>query len=459
MAFPEFKGIGKKGQAKFRLYYDGPKKPDGSRNQQKESFSVFPFPEKAGAIIKAVKSRDSGTITKTEALLLERFEKQATELADLEARKKEQLINDPNYVEPIKVEPVADKGELFTELSARWFKFKAGTARKGKKRPKTMWRYEQLLERIDEYFKETYVEDIGIDRVEEFYSWLAIQKKKPGGKTKKPITKDLGTLGEQTIWHYHRCLYSILEYGVARGKLGSNPCKYTQPKVPDNLEEMKPDSYNVEQAAEIKALIENEPLKHRIFVSIILEAGPRPEEISALHWSDIDFEARKIDISKTWQYIPGLGNIEEPYTKNKGSRRKVRLSAGTIFLLRQLKGEQEKEAERLGSKWVGSEAVFVCWNGKQVNAQWASIWWRGWVQETKLPVKRLYSLRHTCISLLVEAGANPLEIARMVGHVNAAMIWKIYGHPTQKEDFNGADIMERIMNKAKKVEQKVEQNI
>ena len=46
----------------------------------------------------------------------------------------------------------------------------------------------------------------------------------------------------------------------------------------------------------------------------------------------------------------------------------------------------------------------------------------------------------------MEAGANPLEIARMVGHSNAEMIWKDYGHATEKESFNGAD-MRGIMTK------------
>ncbi|AFM00772.1 phage integrase family protein [Desulfitobacterium dehalogenans ATCC 51507] len=106
----------------------------------------------------------------------------------------------------------------------------------------------------------------------------------------------------------------------------------------------------------------------------------------ALKWTDIDFESRLVDISKSWQYIPGKGSFEK-LTKNKSSNRKVRLSASTIFLLRQLKGEQESNAEERGTKWVDSGAVFTAWNGKQVNAVWASCWWRGWIKKTGLPIK------------------------------------------------------------------------
>jgi Site-specific recombinase XerD len=458
MAHSEYKGIGKKGQAKFRLYYDGPKKADGSRNQQKETFSISPLPEKAAVIIKAAENRKNGTVTKTESLLLERFEKQANELADLEARKKEQQINDPTYIKPI--EPVIVKGEIFTELSARWYEYRAGTSRKGKRQPKTMWRYKQLLERLDAFFVDDEVKSINIDRVEECYAWLTVQPKKPGNRRKTPL-KEADTLSAQTIWHYHRCLYSILEYAVERKLLENNPCKYVRPpELPPSQDDEQPDAYSEEQAAEIKSFMQNEELKYRAFINISLEIGPRPEETLALHWTDIDFKTQIVDFNKTWQYLPGKGSFEKKYLKNKSSKRRVRLSASTIFILKQLKGQQDAEKKRLGSKWIDSGAVFVSWNGKQVGGEWASQWWRKWIRKTNLPVKTLYSLRHTCVSLLVNAGANPLEIARMVGHVNTEMIWKVYGHSIQKENFNGADIMENIMNKkssTKKVEQKVEQ--
>lgn len=443
MAHAEYKGIGAKGQAKFRLYYDGPKKADGSRNQKKESFAIFPLPEKAEVIIKAEKNRKNGSMTKTEALLLERFEKKAIEIAELEARNKEQEINDPNYIEPVK-----QTGERFTDHSRRWLEYKAGTSRKGKRQPKTIWRYEQLLQRINEFFKDYFIEDINIDRVEEFYAWLAKQPKQKGKYQKSDPE---GKLSERTQWHYHRCLYYILEYAVAREKLESNPCKYVRPhKIPDDTGIKKPDAYNEEQVAKINLLIEKEDLKYRVLVTMALEIGPRPEEILALKWTDIDFENRMVDFNKAWQYLPKKGSFEKPYLKNKSSYRRVRLSASTTFLLRQLKGEQETEAKRIGSKWKHSGAVFVNWCGEQVSATWAGDWWRSWIRKQAemnpdLPVKTLYSLRHTCISLLLAAGANPLEVARMVGHTNAEMLWRVYGHAVQKESFNGADIMEKLM--------------
>lgn len=439
MAHVESLGFGKKGTAKFRLYIDGPKKANGKRNQKKISFPVSPVPEKVGAIIKAIENRNGGTESKTDTITLDRFYRKAYEVAVYEAKKLEDELNSPNYVEPI------INKERFVEHSARWLKYKAGTARKGKRQPKTIWRYEQLLQRIDDFFQDDFVEDISIDRTEEFYAWLARQPKKKGKFQKRDPE---GLLGERTQWHYHRCLYYILEYAVAREKLASNPCRYVRPQeAPDDLDEKKPDSYTANEAAKIRELMEQQPLRNRVFVQIALEIGPRPEEIHALKWSDIDFKDRLIDFNKTWQYIPKKGSFEKPDLKNKASRRKVKVSASTIFLLKQLKNEQEKEAKKAGSKWINSGALFVNWQGKQLAATWASGWWGKWIIITGLPVKTLYCLRHTCISLLISANANPLEVARMVGHTNAEMLWRVYGHAVEKEQFSGADIMESIMKK------------
>jgi len=442
MAYAEYKGIGTKGQAKFRLYYDGPKRPDGKRNQKKESYSVDPLPDKAATIAKAAKNRENGTATKTELLHLERFEKKAMELAEAEAKRREDKINEPNYIEPVH--------ETFRELSERWLEYRAGASRKGKRQPKTLYRYKELLERINEFLGADDVAKMNIDRIEEFYAWLAKQPKKPSRTAKNSNKKPSGTLSFRTQWHHHRCLYSVLEYGIERKKLESNPCKYVQPKTveQDDEDEGRIDCYSADDVVRIRELLENETLQRKVLVTMALEIGARAGELMALKWSDIDFEARMVNICKSRQYLPGKGSFEKS-PKNKSSNRKVKLSASTIFLLRQLKGEQDTKARKLGSKWVDSGAVFISWNGEQAYANWASNWWRIWIRKTDLPVKTFHNLRHTCISLLLAAGANPLEVARMVGHSSPEMLWKVYGHALEKEQFDGAEIIQAIMSKKK----------
>ena len=39
-----------------------------------------------------------------------------------------------------------------------------------------------------------------------------------------------------------------------------------------------------------------------------------------------------------------------------------------------------------------------------------------------------HDLRHTCASLMIAAGANPLEVAAQLGHKDARLVLQRYGH-------------------------------
>jgi hypothetical protein len=41
---------------------------------------------------------------------------------------------------------------------------------------------------------------------------------------------------------------------------------------------------------------------------------------------------------------------------------------------------------------------------------------------------RTYDLRHTHASLLIDEGANPLEVAQRMGHTDASITLRVYGH-------------------------------
>lgn len=314
----------------------------------------------------------------------------------------------------------------------------------------TLHRYKSLLERIytRNYFGIEFgdieVSTIDIDIMEEFWHKFA-QEKTANGKA---------VLSKQTVWHHFRALYSVLEYGVERGLLASNPCRYRQPESPDTKEM---DCYNEEQVAQIIELLEQEDLQDKVLVTLALETGARVAEILGLKWSDISFDTRLINIDKSWQYLPELGSYEKA-PKNRSSIRKVPFSASLAFMLRQLKGQQETKAEKLKNKWVESGAVFVQWNGAQVHPKNASRWWTSFITKANkqcgIPVKNFHYLRHTCLSLLLHRGANPVEVAALAGHSTTATTLRIYAHAIQKEKFQSANIMESIMNGKKNQEQK-----
>ena len=58
-------------------------------------------------------------------------------------------------------------------------------------------------------------------------------------------------------------------------------------------------------------------------------------------------------------------------------------------------------------------------------------------------------LRHTHATLLIEAGANIVDVSKRLGHKNTSITFDIYSHVTENIKNNTVDIFEKMMSKNK----------
>lgn len=435
MASIECKGLNRKGEAVFRICIEGPKLADG-RNRKRETYKV-PHPDKK--------------------IKPEEFEKKAKEKAEDYARDREKEINKPGYREPTK--------ETFTQHVERWLKVHGETLAR-----KTLHRYKELLDRILPYLGSLPVVEIQMEHIEDLYHSLA--------KEKRQDRKE-GTLSAKTIQHHARVLNIVMEYAVKRQLILSNPAKYAKPEPPKKKDIQY---FSEEQISKLMEILEVESLMNKVLINLALSTGARAGELAALTWDDIDEEKRTVRINKSAQYIPGQGSfVKQP--KTESSKRTVTVSASVIFLLKQLKGEWEAQKKELGTKWVeNSNSVFCGWNGAPVHPEYPSHWWHKFIKRAMFEKveenywsakhKRLMSLeicmktgitrvsfhglRHSCASLLLSKGQNPVAVAKRLGHSNTNVTLAVYAHTYQKDDQANADIMAAILTrKADKKEMKV----
>lgn len=71
-------------------------------------------------------------------------------------------------------------------------------------------------------------------------------------------------------------------------------------------------------------------------------------------------------------------------------------------ILRELKGEQDAEALRLGDKWVETYRLFTKWNGEEMNNQTPYGWLKEFCKNNDLPFMVFtasVTLRHLLLSL------------------------------------------------------------
>lgn len=157
--------------------------------------------------------------------------------------------------------------------------------------------------------------------------------------------------------------------------------------------------------------VKDKPMSYMAF-QILYWTGMRIGELLALSFNNIDFENRKISISKTYTRIDGKDLITTPKTPK--SNRKVNI---TRFLIDELN-------DYIGKLYgiMPGERIFHC-----TSSYLTSEMKRG-VKNTGVQKIRLHDLRHSHASLLVEMGVSPLEMAERLGHEKIETTLNTYSH-------------------------------
>lgn len=222
-------------------------------------------------------------------------------------------------------------------------------------------------------------------------------------------------LAPKTIRHNMSFVSDVFAYAVKMGVVSDNPCaKVTLPKN----EQTEKKIYTPEQVQRFLSLLNDEPLKYRTFFNLMIYSGFRRSEMLGLEWKDIDFENNIISIKRTSNYTSERG-IYTDTTKTKRSKRVLKISPYIMGILKELKGEQDEEALRLGDKWVESDRLFVKWNGEPMNNQTPYGWLKEFCEKNDMPFYGIHSFRHFATSALISSGLDVATVSGALGHCNS----------------------------------------
>jgi integrase len=237
-------------------------------------------------------------------------------------------------------------------------------------------------------------------------------------------------LKASSIRFIHTILKSALADAIEWGKLARNPC--SKVKLP-RIEKHDIMPLTQEQTQVLLQYIRGHKLE--CLVSLALATGMRQGELLALHWHDIDFEQKVVQIRRTLSYIPKKGLSEEE-PKTAKSRRSITLTAFAIDALKQHRTAQVEARLQSCARWQDKDLVFC-------NGQGGYIWhmnmetaFKRLLQEAGLPARRFHDLRHTAAVALIIKGVHPKVIQEILGHSSIVITMDIYGHvfPSMQRD-------------------------
>jgi integrase len=74
--------------------------------------------------------------------------------------------------------------------------------------------------------------------------------------------------------------------------------------------------------------------------------------------------------------------------------------------------------------------------------------WGKAVAKAGIPLYRIHDQRHTVASHLIMQGFDALQVARILGHSNAGLVWSTCGHMAQTTKRKAADMFEALLQAA-----------
>ena len=303
--------------------------------------------------------------------------------------------------------------------------------------PLTLHFYNRIIERfLIPYFGNKKMQDIKTVHIQGFINHLMEVDPEHGS-----ATNNTDKLSPSTVRRYLCVLQSILRLAVKLEIIASNPAKGEKLTIP-RMVRPKIEIFTKAEASEMLKCLQTEPLQFQTFIQLAIITGARRGELVALKFSDFDYTKCEVTISRAVIKVDGSDcQIKPPKDYEV---RTVTVNEHCIELVKQLQAEQERERERLGSKWAGDEWLFTKWNGEIMNVQTPTRQFSKFLERHGLKHRKLHSLRHTSATLLLYGGINIRQVQSRLGHSELETTQK-YLHHLSEADVEAANVLTNML--------------
>jgi integrase len=249
-------------------------------------------------------------------------------------------------------------------------------------------------------------------------------------------------LSPRVVRYTHAVLSSALKQSVRWGMLPRNPAEYVQ--LPKQIRtEMR--ALGPAEAAKFLAALDGD--RCQTVLTFALATGMRPEEYFGLQWKDVDMTQGTVTVQRAlvWRIKGGGWYYGEPKTSR--SRRTLPLPNSMIKALAEHKRQQAEERLRAGLLWQDHGLVFTTTIGGPLNiSKLTRNHFKPALKRAGLPESvRLYDLRHSCATLLLQAGENPKVVSERLGHSTITLTLDVYSHVLPDMQKAAAEKLENLL--------------
>ena len=245
---------------------------------------------------------------------------------------------------------------------------------------------------------------------------------------------------------YHAIVHSALKAATLEGLVFRNVAALVvgKPHARTHHEDIRANCWTADEARDFLAAARAEGPQPAAFYTLALETGMRKAELCGLKWSDLDVEAGKVQVVRQL-IVPGEKPVFGP-PKN-GQPRTIDIGAGTVQLMKAHRSHQAEIKLKNRPIYHDHELVFakewrdlgrkhdVLGEPLQIN-NFGQREYRRLLKTAEVRAIKFHGLRHTCATLMFQAGVPVKVIQERLGHKRIEMTLGIYAHvlPSMQQD-------------------------
>lgn len=244
-----------------------------------------------------------------------------------------------------------------------------------------------------------------------------------------------------TVGHIRKVVGNIFHAAEDNELIIDNPYSKAKCIVPTEVKNNQKNRFDYLKASEVNMVLEIVQADFLYpMVYIAINYGLRPSELLGLRWQSIDLKQGKMKINFSAVQVRSK-MVYKKTLKTSYSYRSFMLSNEAIEILKKVKIEQVREANYYGNSYYKQEHdfVFLKPNGEPYHEGALNKSFQRALEKNGFRKMRLYDLRHTCCSLMINARTkegNPLfssrEIMEYMGHGSIDTTMNIYAHVEEK---------------------------
>ena len=227
-----------------------------------------------------------------------------------------------------------------------------------------------------------------------------------------------------TVIKLYTILLGIFKKARTGGVITQNPMDLVERPTPrkDEVKQAAPPAYSVDMIRYIWSCIDNEPLKWRALIHLLIDSGMRRGECCGLEWKHIDFENGTIKIQQTLNYTKDKGIYID--TTKSSKIWTIDVAPHVLDLLREWRIEQSKHAI---SRFVFTQND----SAEPMHPQSPTRYFKKLEKKYDIPDFHPHKLRHSFASIAITNGADVASVSEKLGHSDKAITLRMYTHASE----------------------------